>query len=57
MGTAEGIVSQNLASPLQHENLELGGRIGSSNVVSGDGWVEVRHQSGALLMMEIFKHF
>jgi len=47
-------VTQNLAYPLQNEKLEWGGRIGSSNLVCGDGWVEVRHHAGSLLMMEIF---
>jgi len=54
LGKAEGIVTQNLAYPLQNEKLEWGGRIGSSNLVCGDGWVEVRHHAGSLLMMEIF---
>jgi thiamine pyrophosphokinase len=54
MGKAEGIITQNLVYPLRGEALELGGRIGSSNVVSGDGWVEIRHHTGSLLMMEIF---
>ncbi len=54
MGLAEGIVTHNLVYPLHGESLEIGGRIGCSNEVASDGWVEVRYNSGALLMMEVF---
>ncbi len=54
MGLAEGIVTHNLVYPLHGESLEMGGRIGCSNEVASDGWVEVRYSSGALLMMEVF---
>lgn len=54
VGRAEGIVTHNLVYPLHGESLEMGGRIGCSNEVVTDGWVEVRYSSGALLMMEIF---
>lgn len=54
MGRAEGIVTHNLVYPLHGETLEMGGRIGCSNEVATDGWVEVRYSSGALLMMEVF---
>ncbi|NBU72746.1 MAG: hypothetical protein EBS53_15105 [Bacteroidetes bacterium] len=54
MGRADGVVTQNLVYPLAGETLELGGRIGSSNAVAEDGWVEVRYTSGSLLLMEIF---
>ncbi|MFM8493052.1 MAG: thiamine diphosphokinase [Bacteroidota bacterium] len=54
MGRAEGIVTHNLVYPLHGETLEVGGRIGCSNEVATDGWVEVRYSSGALLMMEVF---
>jgi thiamine pyrophosphokinase len=54
MGKADGIVTQNLVYPLAGEALELGGRIGSSNEVAEDGWVEVSYTSGSLLMTEVF---
>ncbi|MBM3918409.1 MAG: thiamine diphosphokinase [Sphingomonadales bacterium] len=54
MGRAGGIVTQNLVYPLNCEAMEMGGRIGCSNEVAGDGWVEVRYSSGSLLMTEVF---
>jgi len=54
MGKADGIVTKNLVYPLAGEALELGGRIGSSNEVAEDGWVEVSYTSGSLLMTEVF---
>jgi thiamine pyrophosphokinase len=54
IGRVEGIVSTNLRYPLQNDWLELGQRIGTSNETLEDGWVEIAHQSGHLLLMECY---
>ncbi|MFN3528534.1 MAG: thiamine diphosphokinase [Bacteroidia bacterium] len=54
IGRVEGIVSANLRYPLQNDWLELGKRIGTSNEALEDGWVEITHQSGHLLLMECY---
>jgi thiamine pyrophosphokinase len=54
MGRVEGITTRNLLYPLHDEALELGIRIGTSNAVLADGWVEITHRSGQLLLMECY---
>jgi thiamine pyrophosphokinase len=54
MGRVDGIHTQNLLYPLHNEALELGIRIGTSNEVLEEGWVEITHSSGQLLLMECF---
>lgn len=54
MGRVEGITTRNLLYPLHDEALELGIRIGTSNEVPADGWVEITHRSGQLLLMECY---
>jgi thiamine pyrophosphokinase len=52
VGRVEGITTTNLLYPLTNEWLEIGKRIGTSNQVLEDGWVEISHSSGALLLGE-----
>jgi len=54
IGKVEGITTQNLRYPLQGESLELGVRIGTSNEAASEGWVEISHERGHLLLMECF---
>lgn len=54
MGRVDGINTQNLLYPMQDESLELGIRIGTSNQVLADGWVEITHTNGYLLLMECY---
>jgi thiamine pyrophosphokinase len=54
VGSASGIVSQNLAYPLKNHRLELPFSTGSSNAVAEDGFVEITYAEGHLLMMECF---
>jgi thiamine pyrophosphokinase len=49
---AGGIHTSNLAFTLQDEALHFPGRSGSSNRVAEDGFVEIRYESGHLLLME-----
>jgi thiamine pyrophosphokinase len=53
VGRVEGIHTSNLLYPLNNDWLEIGSRIGTSNQVLADGWVEINHTSGALLLGEI----
>ena len=52
IGKVSGIHSQNLFYPLQNDELTIGYRTGSSNHVSEDGVVVIKHQEGDLLLME-----
>ena len=52
VGSVDGITTQNLVYPLQNDNLIMGYKTGSSNVVADDGIVRIIHESGDLLMME-----
>jgi thiamine pyrophosphokinase len=52
LGIVEGIVTRGLKHPLVDETLSTDGRSGSSNEVTGDGWVEITYKSGSLLAME-----
>jgi thiamine pyrophosphokinase len=52
VGTATGIVTENLRYNLRDEALTLGYRTGSSNEAATDGLVKIRHAGGDLLMME-----
>jgi len=50
VGKVEGISATNLRYPLQNENLEIGGRIGTSNEVLYDGTIHIQFSKGHLLM-------
>ena len=52
VGTATGIVTENLKYNLHDEALVLGYRTGSSNEAATDGLVKIRHTGGDLLLME-----
>lgn len=52
IGKVNGITTGNLRYPLNDESLELGFRNGNSNEALEDGIVEIRYESGYLLMME-----
>jgi thiamine pyrophosphokinase len=52
VGTAAGIVTENLKYNLLDEALVLGYRTGSSNEAATDGLVKIRYADGDLLMME-----
>ena len=52
IGTVSGIHSENLLYPLQDDTLTMGYRTGSSNSVSRDGLVSIKHTEGDLLLME-----
>ena len=52
IGMAEGVSTTNLAFALDNETLHLPFRSGSSNAVVADGFVEIRYETGHLLMME-----
>lgn len=52
VGTAAGIVTENLKYNLYDEALVLGYRTGSSNEAATDGLVKIRYADGDLLMME-----
>jgi thiamine pyrophosphokinase len=51
LGTVTGIVTENLKYPLNHEELRLGYRNGTSNEVLQDGWVRITYQNGDLLLI------
>lgn len=53
VGRVEGIHTSNLLYPLANDWLEIGNRIGTSNRVVEDGWVEISYSSGALLLGEL----
>jgi len=50
--TAEGITTKNLKYNLNNELLTLGFKPGNSNEVVADGFVEIIHKKGHLLLME-----
>lgn len=52
VGTAAGIVTENLKYNLHGEALVLGYRTGSSNEAAADGLVKIRYAEGDLLLME-----
>lgn len=52
VGTVKGIITGNLKYPLNHEDLVLGYRAGSSNEALRDGFVEITYTSGQMLIME-----
>ncbi len=54
VGTVTNIQTSNLLYPLNKEDLTIGVRIGTSNQVLNDGWVEIKHEKGHLLLMECF---
>lgn len=54
IGKVRGITTQNLFYSLKNEELTIGYRTGSSNLVTQDGIVKIEHLVGDLLMMECF---
>jgi thiamine pyrophosphokinase len=52
VGEVIGISTKNLFYPLQNESLKMGYRTGSSNHVTEDGIVSIKHKNGDLLLME-----
>jgi thiamine pyrophosphokinase len=52
VGTVKGIITGNLKYSLNHEDLVLGYRAGSSNEAAHDGFVEITYTSGQMLIME-----
>ena len=52
IGKVTGITTQNLFYSLDHEDLVIGYRTGSSNHVTADGLVKISHETGDLLLME-----
>lgn len=52
MGEAKQISSSGLFYELDHLDLKLGNRTGSSNVTKADGLVKISYESGQLLLME-----
>ena len=52
VGTAGGIITENLKYNLHGETLTLGYRTGSSNQALSDGPVKISYTTGDLLMME-----
>lgn len=52
IGKALGITTSGLKYNLNDEHLELGSRTGSSNETKADGFIEITHQQGHLLLME-----
>ncbi len=51
-GTVEEVRTSGLKYNLNGEQLAAGVRTGSSNSVQGDGWVEISHNTGYLMLME-----
>jgi thiamine pyrophosphokinase len=49
---ASDISTTNLRYPLNNEELELGKRMGNSNEVTASGMVEIKYNTGNLLIME-----
>jgi thiamine pyrophosphokinase len=54
VGEVTGITTQNLYYPLKNDSLTIGYRTGSSNHVTSDGIVIIKHEKGDLLLMECF---
>ncbi len=52
IGNVTKIQTQNLYYPLESESLSIGYRSGSSNHVTNDGIVTIKHDEGDLLLME-----
>jgi thiamine pyrophosphokinase len=52
IGKVSGITTQNLFYPLNDDELTIGYRTGSSNHVTEDGIVKIKHTDGDLLLME-----
>jgi thiamine pyrophosphokinase len=52
IGHVSGIYSDNLFYPLKDDSLTIGYRTGSSNHVTNDGIVTIKHDQGDLLLME-----
>jgi thiamine pyrophosphokinase len=52
VGEANGIITKNLVYNLNNETLKLPERTSSSNEVLNDGFVEILHADGHLLLME-----
>jgi thiamine pyrophosphokinase len=52
IGTVSGITTSNLRYPLNNDSLILGEKNGNSNEVLTNGKVIIRHETGALLLME-----
>jgi thiamine pyrophosphokinase len=52
VGTVKGIITGNLKYPLNHEDLVLGQRAGSSNQAVRDGFVEITYTAGQMIVME-----
>ena len=52
IGKANGISTQNLRYPLTNDSLELPHKLGISNEVVHDGFVEILYTDGDLLMLE-----
>lgn len=52
VGTVKGIITGNLKYSLNHEDLVLGYRAGSSNEAAHDGFVEITYTSGQMIIME-----
>ncbi|MGB0431291.1 MAG: thiamine diphosphokinase, partial [Bacteroidia bacterium] len=52
---AKNIKSTGLKYPLNNEDLELGVRLGTSNVVPKSGMVFIDYENGKLLLMEVYK--
>ena len=55
LGKVENIRTENLFYELQHEDLELGFRTGSSNHVTEDGIITITHEKGNLLLIESYE--
>ncbi len=52
VGEVKGIVTSGLLYNLSGEALNIGYRTGSSNSVSVDGFINISHEMGDLLLME-----
>ncbi len=52
MPLAEGIETKNLLFPLRKEPLEISQRLGNSNEVENDGFVEIQYTNGNLFLFE-----
>lgn len=52
IGKSTGITTSGLKYNLDNDYLELGSRTGSSNETKADGFIEITHQQGHLLLME-----
>jgi thiamine pyrophosphokinase len=52
IGVVKGIVTKNLAYPLENDELILGYKSGNSNHVLEEGIVSITHKEGDLILME-----